>query len=164
MTRGGAISELFAAAAESGEQGQRLVVELLVRGCDSPVVQRFADPGLVADRKRLLNQLFMSRLLLAALLCQDGYGEAAQAEAGIAAVSEELDTLNPAQPLEPDLAALQRVLAEEDCWLWLCRLAAMRRWPVASNFALQVLLRLVQPSPGMLMETAGPGAFTVPRA
>eukprot|EP00439_Symbiodinium_sp_Y106_P039686 s1035_g4.t2 len=109
----GAISELLAAGAESGEQGQRLVVELLVRGFDSPVVQRFADPVLVADRsfrwdlasaadparrKRLLNQLFMSRdafvritvgLLLAALLCQDGYGEAAQAEAGIAAVSED---------------------------------------------------------------------------
>ncbi|CAE7552693.1 unnamed protein product [Symbiodinium natans] len=160
----GAIPELLAVGTAAGEEGQRLVVELLVRGFDSPVVQCFADSALAGDRKRLLNQLFMSRdafvrvtvgILLAALLCHEGYGEAAQAEAGIAAVSEELETLSPAQPLESELADLQRVLAEEDCWLWLCRLAAVRRWPAASNFALLVMLRLVQPSPEKLTETAG---------
>eukprot|EP00435_Cladocopium_sp_Y103_P028197 s611_g7.t1 len=67
-------------------RGQRLVVELLLRGFEGPVVQRFALPELVTERKRLLNELFMSSdgfvrvtvgILLAALLTDaEDYGEA----------------------------------------------------------------------------------------
>ncbi|CAJ1381071.1 unnamed protein product [Effrenium voratum] len=80
----GAMEQVLAASNREGEEGQRLVVELLLRGFDGPVAQRFAASP-PAPRKRLLNQLFMSRdafvrvavgLLLAALLCQEDYGEA----------------------------------------------------------------------------------------
>lgn len=152
------MSQLLHASTRLGDEGQRLVVELLLRGFEGPVVQRFALPELVTERKRLLNELFMSSdgfvrvtvgILLAALLTDaEDYGEASQAEAGLAALRQELFR---GQSLDGDL---QRLLTEEESWQFLLRLSSSLSAGGASNFALLMMLSLVQ-SPQMILETQG---------
>eukprot|EP00913_Durusdinium_trenchii_P007225 g6792.t3 len=110
-------------------------------------------------RKRLLNELFLSSdafvrgsvgVLLAALLTDaEGYREAAQAEAGLAALREEM--LRPPASLTVDL---QRLLTEEESWRFLLRLAQCHSSGQASNFVLLMMLALAS-GPQTLLETPG---------
>eukprot|EP00434_Breviolum_minutum_P013109 symbB.v1.2.011553.t1/scaffold743.1/size212950/8 len=154
------MSQLLDASKRSGDEGQRLVVELLLRGFEGAVVRRFAQPEMVTERKSLLNQLFMSSdgfvrvtvgLLLAALLTDaESYGEVPQAEAGLAALRQDMFPTGQSS-LEGDL---RRLLTEEESWHFLFHLAASHSIGGASNFALWIMLSLVQ-SPQMILETQG---------
>eukprot|EP00929_Paragymnodinium_shiwhaense_P071623 TRINITY_DN36392_c0_g1_i1.p1 TRINITY_DN36392_c0_g1~~TRINITY_DN36392_c0_g1_i1.p1 ORF type:complete len:1044 (-),score=248.11 TRINITY_DN36392_c0_g1_i1:76-3207(-) len=148
---------------------ERLVAELLLRGADSCVSQQLASADAAPDRRRLLNRLFESEdayvrvsvgLILAQLVCEDGFEDADKACNGLGVLCDELE-----ERVE-DLRDVELVLLllEEDTWAWLCRLAASQRLREAAGnsplgvvcqFALLVITSLVQPSPALVTETRG---------
>jgi len=138
---------------------ERLVAELLLRGFDGALVQRFMEEELASERKQLLNLLFASHdlfvrlivgLLLSRLLCEPGYTDVAKAEAGLGSLCREV------APQAPHFlqAGLGPILLEERCWLWLSNLVASAH-PTVSGFALLVVVHAVQPSPACLLQTPG---------
>jgi len=138
---------------------ERLVAELLLRGFDGPVIDRFTESGLGIERKQLLNSLFASQdlfvkvavgLLLSRLLCQPDYAEAAKAELGLATLCRELG------PRARSLAeaGLGPLLREDELWTWLSRLVASSH-SIVSGFALLVVVNVVQPSAALIVGTPG---------
>eukprot|EP00435_Cladocopium_sp_Y103_P036150 s1710_g9.t1 len=75
--------------------------------------------------------------------------KASQAEAGLAALRQEL--FPAGQSLDGDL---RRLLTEEESWQFLLRLSSSLSAGGASNFVLLMMLSLVQ-SPQMILETQG---------
>lgn len=147
-------------APASKRRAQRLVAELLVRGFDGDVVQRFSSSDIAVERKRLLNLLFASRdpfvrivvgLLLARLVSEDsGFGEAAAAEAGVRSLCEELLAPRVSELAEAELVFL---VMEDGMWAWLCELAASLR-PLVAAFALLVVLQVGSGfSPALVTDT-----------
>lgn len=138
---------------------ERLVAELLLRGFDGAVVERFIEPELSNARKQLLNALFSSQdlsvrlmvgLLLARLLCEGSYAEAAKAELGLGGLCRELAP----RAAEFAGAGLRQVLLEDDVWAWLSGLVASSH-SMVSGFALLVVVHAVEPCPELIMRTPG---------
>eukprot|EP00927_Polykrikos_kofoidii_P054547 TRINITY_DN48957_c0_g1_i1.p1 TRINITY_DN48957_c0_g1~~TRINITY_DN48957_c0_g1_i1.p1 ORF type:complete len:933 (+),score=213.28 TRINITY_DN48957_c0_g1_i1:91-2799(+) len=137
----------------------RLVAELLLRGLDGEAVRRFIEPSLADVRKRLLNVLFVSSdvfvrwatgLVLARLVSEPGYLEAAKAEAGLRVLCGELS------PRADELGntGLGPLLLEDGLWGWVCSLLAS---PVAaaSGFAMLTVAHEVRPDATRIAATPG---------
>eukprot|EP00927_Polykrikos_kofoidii_P077323 TRINITY_DN74275_c0_g1_i1.p1 TRINITY_DN74275_c0_g1~~TRINITY_DN74275_c0_g1_i1.p1 ORF type:complete len:884 (-),score=182.96 TRINITY_DN74275_c0_g1_i1:7-2658(-) len=143
----------------SWSKGDRLVAELLLRGCEMSVAQRLADKAENVQRRRLLNALYGSTdafvkvavgLLLAQFIRLESFRDAGEANAGLRGLCNDI-ALQPAEFRDADIALL---LLEEDYWAWLCRLVSATQ-PWVSGFSLLVVALLVQPSPTRVMKTAG---------